>query len=58
MQILQQQEISIHLQSTTNIVGDNVVGGLPVAPEPDNPTFRPCSGKIWGEEEILIPEDT
>lgn len=46
IKIVLQQE-SIHLQSTINTVGDKVVGGFPVAPEPDNETSKPSSGKTW-----------
>lgn len=37
----------LHLQSTTKTVGDKVVGGFPSAPEPDNLTSKPMSGKVW-----------
>lgn len=36
----------LHLQSTTKTVGDKVVGGFPSAPEPDNLTSKPMSGKV------------
>jgi hypothetical protein len=38
--------VNIHVHSTFNNVGVKVVGGLPVAPEPDNLTSRPFSGRI------------
>jgi hypothetical protein len=43
---------SIHLQSTISTVGDKVVGGFPVAPEPDNRTSRPFSGRTWRQPNI------
>lgn len=41
------QKISgtVHLQSTINIVGDKVVGGFPLAADPDNLTSKPLFGR-------------
>lgn len=46
--------INIHLQLTNRIEGDNVVGALPLAAEPNSFTSNPLSGLICTKETIRI----